>query len=200
MRITETTSIITNRFDPIEMVQPIVIKIYACDDNGGEYQVGQLVGDAIHILQANESGHRMIDVLDSHGWEIIYNQLFTTKGVLRNELNFEFPIERFLLIYGIVLSPCLASVHCEVLEAIFESHPFQTLIGLSEVGDLISNDDLVALGFAKLARSEVLLRDNSLRSPFRQASSLEFFPALNPTLEDEEYVLQKASEYDVDLP
>lgn len=164
MRISIESDLPIDFYDPNDMVKPMVIKIFVRDDSDEEIQVGQICGVTIfmHILEEYEQ--RVIDVFDANAMSDIYLDLFDENGDWLPELSITDSTERIVILHGIFLAPSLATCHCDLFLRLFANFEFTTLFGLWKIGGAVSHQDLIRLGFAKLASTKMYLRHNALRS------------------------------------
>ncbi len=162
MEIKFETTLPVFREDPNSFLRPVLVTIYGFDDQGAEYLVGQLKGDLLHLIKAEEAGHRMLDVFDCDVWEDIYRQLIDSDGNWRDELNIDLPIFELVVFYQIVLAPCTSAAHRHILYAVFEYFSCNTLIGLWDVTQDLRQSDLIALGLARLSHSKMIVKHTVL--------------------------------------
>jgi hypothetical protein len=193
MRISIESELPINFQDPHDIVKPMTAKIFARDDDDEEVQVGQICGEIVFMGLLEEYGHRVIDIFDVHAMTDIYSNLFDGEGEWLPELNLNDSIERIVLIHGIFLAPSLAASHCDLFLRIFAYFEYTTLFGLWKTAGAISHQDLIRLGFAKLASTKMYMRHNALRScPPSRDQPLLF---VEPTKADEDWVKSRVANH-----
>ncbi len=193
MRITLEATIPIDHDDPESFIEPVLLKVYASDDNGDEWLVGQLYADMIFVGLAENHGHRLIDVFDCDEWVMVYSAFFNDREEWRPELTFEDPIDRVLIFYRVFLAPCTTAFHREIFQRVFQYLDFLTLIGIWNVQDAISTSDLISLGFAKLSKNDMVVKHNALKSPFDDEKPHPDFPYFDANESDEAWVNDKVS-------
>lgn len=192
MEIRLETTVPVFRGDPNSYTRPVLVTVFGFDDQGSEYMVGQLTGDILHLAKAEEVGLRLIDVFDCDSWEEIYRDLIDKRGDWREELNFDMPVFELVVFYRIVLAPCTRVVHKNLLHSVFEFFSCNTLIGLWDVAPEIGHGDLIALGFARLSHSKMVVKHNGNSCKFSREGNLLDFPFVTASEEDEQWVKSRS--------
>ncbi len=193
MEIKLETTLPVRKEDPNSFSRPVRVTVNGFDEQGAEYLVGQLKGDILHLISAEAAGHRMLDVFDCDVWEDTYRVLVDKHGNWRDELNFDLPIFELVVFYDIVLAPCTRSAQRHILNSVFDYFSCNTLIGLWNVPPDIPQSDLVALGFARLSDSKMIVRHTGNLCPFSRQEDAFRFPLVNATEEDEQWVRSRCN-------
>lgn len=187
-----------------DFVVPVLVDIVAPgkfsidsahDDLDSEYIVGRLWAERLDWFLAETLGYSPVHLCDaaSSTWLQVYETLMSKKGNgFRKDLKLEDPIDDLLFVHEFLIHPDITD-RLPVLDAALRGiSGHQSLILMHyEPGEPqpVDNWELRDVGFKKIARSNLLLRDNQCRYPFGDAHPGGRAVDFSATAEHEEWLL-----------
>lgn len=189
-----------------DFVVPIVVDVVAPgkfsidnahNDLESEYVVGRLWSERIDWFRAEVQGYSHVDLCDSTSatWLQVYETLMSRKGNgFRKDLNLDGLIADLVFVHEFLLHPDITD-RLTVLDAILKgisSEQGLVLMNHEAIEDGQLEDwELRDLGFKKIARSNLVLRNNQLRYPFGDAHIGGRPYEFSATSEHEEWLMER---------
>ena len=160
------------RVDPIDYVREVEVDVTAYDAAGSDrFVVGRLALDQVLWAQALADGVPPLVVCDAESQELgeVGVALTTSKGEFRKDLRLKGAVEHVLLLRRFVLHPDVGPFRRGILDAALIFFGSAALAVLWRETDWFTEAELAELGFAKVARTELIFRHAARRSRFRAA-------------------------------
>ncbi|MEM7478568.1 MAG: hypothetical protein AAF483_26595, partial [Planctomycetota bacterium] len=173
---------------------------------GEEFLVGRLWAERLDWAYAEECGFSVLSVCDARSgtWMQVLETLTKGQGQkFRKELNLEHFVTDIIFIHEILIHPEVKDRVSLVASAIRGLSSENSLVLMyhdqseeHHLEDWEDND----LGFKKIARSNLLLRDNHFQFPFAENHAAGRRVAFNATADHEDWVLEKWNNLVADHP
>jgi len=157
------------RTDLDDYVRPLEIDIRCYDEDcNDEYTVGRLAMDQILWADALVDGVSLFEICDndSQGLHEVHTILTKGKQEFRPDLQINEVTSHVMFLYGAVFHPSIHAYRQGILDAAFNMFGEESLAVMWKATSGLSEVELADLGFCKIAGSDLIFRDSSLRTPF----------------------------------
>jgi hypothetical protein len=175
------------------------------DEAGSEFVVGRVWAERLDWLYAEECGHEVLPICDVSGpWMQVLETVSKDGGrTFRKDLNLESLITDIVFVHEILLHPEITD-RIAVLDAILRGLTSDNSLILMHyeqseahhLEDWECND----LGFKKIARSNLLIKDNHYRYAFGDQHPAGRSVKLQATIEHENWLIENWRELITDHP
>ena len=156
------------RSDYSDYVRALTLDVSGCDAGGQRFLIGKIAADQVLIGDAQSHRMPLFDVCDqdSQGLYEAYEALFDDKGEFQPELNIDEPADSLIFVWRAVLHSRLRLYLQGVIDTIGTLFGDETVLAMWHRTTEISNSELAALGFRRIAGSDLIYRPSALRSDF----------------------------------
>ena len=153
------------RSDYSDYVRALTLDVSGCDAGGQRFLIGKIAADQVLIGDAQSHGMPLFDVCDQDS-QGLYEALFDDKGEFQPELNIDEPADSLIFVWRAVLHSRLRLYLQGVIDTIGTLFGDETVLAMWHRTTEISNSELAALGFRRIAGSDLIYRHSALRSDF----------------------------------
>ena len=190
------------RSDYSDYVRSLQLDISGCDADGNRILLGKISADQVLVGDAQVDGMTLFDVCDqdSQGLHEAYVALFDENGEFQSELNLDDHADTLIFIWRAVVHPRLLPYLPGVLATIGSLFSEATVVAMWHSTTRLSDAELAALGFRRIAGSGLIYRHSALKSDFTDEHPTGMDVPLEFEAEesDAEWVLAKWKNVDSD--
>ena len=156
------------RSDYSDYVRSLQLDISGCDADGNRILLGKISADQVLVGDAQVDGMTLFDVCDqdSQGLHEAYVALFDENGEFQSELNLDDHADTLIFIWRAVVHPRLLPYLPGVLATIGSLFSEATVVAMWHSTTRLSDAELAALGFRRIAGSGLIYRHSALKSDF----------------------------------
>ncbi len=191
------------RSDYSDYVRSLQFSVSGHDAAGNRILLGKIAADQVLIGDAQTHGMPLLDVCDqdSQGLYETYVALFDDKGEFQPELNIDEPADSLIFVWRAVLHSRIRPYLHGVIDAIGTLFGNETVLAMWHRTTELSDSELSALGFRRIAGSELVYRHSALRSDYsdEHPSGMDVAFDFEAEESDEEWVLREWKKGDPDV-
>jgi hypothetical protein len=156
------------RSDYSDYVRALQLDISGCDAEGDRVLLGKISADQVLVGDAQVDGMPLFDVCDqdSQGLHDAYVALFDETGEFQSELNLDDHADTLIFIWRAVVHPRLLPYLQGVIATIGSMFSEATVVAMWHSTTGLSDAELAALGFRRIAGSGLIYRHSALKSDF----------------------------------
>lgn len=156
------------RSDYSDYVRALQLDISGCDAEGDRVLLGKIAADQVLVADAQVDGMPLFDVCDqdSQGLHDAYVALFDETGEFQSELNLDDHADTLIFIWKAVVHPRLLPYVQGVIATIGSLFSEATVVAMWHTTTGLSDAELAALGFRRIAGSGLIYRHSALKSDF----------------------------------
>lgn len=157
-----------SRSDYSDYVRALQLDISGCDAEGDRVLLGKIAADQVLVGDAQVDGMPLFDVCDqdSQGLHDAYVALFDETGEFQSELNLDDHADTLIFIWKAVVHPRLLPYVQGVIATIGSLFSEATVVAMWHTTTGLSDAELAALGFRRIAGSGLIYRHSALKSDF----------------------------------
>ena len=158
------------RSDYSDYVRALQLDISGCDAEGDRVLLGKIAADQVLVADAQVDGMPLFDVCDqdSQGLHDAYVALFDETGEFQSELNLDDHADTLIFIWKAVVHPRLLPYLQGVIATIGSMFSEATVVAMWHTTTGLSDAELAALGFRRIAGSGLIYRHSALKSDFTE--------------------------------
>ena len=188
------------RSDYSDYVRALQFDISGCDAEGDRVLLGKIAADQVLVADAQVDGMPLFDVCDqdSQGLHDAYVALFDATGEFQSELNLEDHADTLIFIWRAVVHSRLRPYLQSVIATIGLLFTEATVVAMWHSTSGLSDAELAALGFRRIAGSGLIYRHSALRSDFtdEHPTGMDVPIEFEAESTDEEWVLAEWKKFD----
>lgn len=156
------------RSDYSDYVRALQLDISGCDAEGDRVLLGKISADQVLVGDAQVDGMPLFDVCDqdSQGLHEAYVALFDANGEFQSELNLDDHADTLIFIWRAVVHSRLMPYLQGVIATIGSMFSEATVVAMWHTTTGLSDAELAALGFRRIAGSGLIYRHSALKSDF----------------------------------
>lgn len=156
------------RSDYGDYVRALQLDISGCDANGDRILLGKISADQVLVGDAQVDGMSLFNVCDedSQGLHDAYVELFDEHGEFQSELNLEDYADTLIFIWKAVVHSRLLPYLQGVIATIGSLFSEATVVAMWHTTTGLSDAELAALGFRRIAGSGLIYHHSALKSDF----------------------------------
>ena len=159
-----------HRSDYSDYVRALQLDVLGWDADGNRFLLGKIAADQVLISDAQNHGMPLFDVCDqdSQGLYEAWEALFDHKGEFQPELEIDEPADSLIFIWQAVLHPRLRPYLQGIVAAIGTLFGYETVVAMWHQTTEMPDSELAALGFRRIAGSNLIYRHSALKSDFSE--------------------------------
>jgi hypothetical protein len=155
-----------------DYVRPLRISVKHYHADANEYTVARLAVDQILWGQAQVDGESLFDICDADSAGMHQLHMILTDGTdeLCDDLHIDEPIDFVLFIHRAVFHPDTYPLRQGIIDAVCDLFGQSTLVVMWKDTSGLADAELAALGFSRVAGTELIFRNCYLATPFGEAN------------------------------
>src|SRR5579863_4534260 len=164
---------VTKTENPEDYVREVEFTVTAIGEDDDEYVVGRLAITHVLWTDAIAAGIPLAEVCDSdsQGLQDVHTIVAECKDGFRTDLKIDELTDHIMFLHAAVLHPAFHRSGKAILDAAFKVFGEASLAAMWHDLSGMSDKELADLGFCKIAKSKLIFRNSSARTPFSDRQS-----------------------------